>query len=196
MPDTPMPVTPAAGRTVAPRKAMPTGLNHLVLNVRDMAESHRFYTEVVGLAQVGQLTPTTERPNPPNMRFYSADHGNGRLSHHDLALVETKTLPEPGGPAAIAHVAFAFPDRETWLSHLAHLQAIGVPFDRRVEHGMTHSLYIRDPNGYGVELLYELPRESWEGDIAGALNYLKPLPTEGAAALEDRTEGLPDFSGR
>ena len=66
-------------------------------------------------------------------------------------------------------------------------------FDRRVEHGMTHSLYIHDPNGYGVELLYELPREVWEGDIDGALNFAVPVPTEGAEALEDRTEDVPVF---
>jgi catechol 2,3-dioxygenase len=57
---------------------------------------------------------------------------------------------------------------------------------------MTHSLYIHDPNGYGVELLYELPREVWEGDIDAALNYANQLPTEGAEALHDRTE-VPTF---
>ncbi len=53
---------------------------------------------------------------------------------------------------------------------------------------MTHSLYIRDPNGYSVELLYELPRETWEGDINAALNHYVALPTEGAEALADRAE--------
>ena len=38
---------------------------------------------------------------------------------------------------------------------------------------MTHSLYIHDPNGYGVEVLYDLPREIWEGDIDAALNWVK-----------------------
>ena len=66
-------------------------------------------------------------------------------------------------------------------------------FDRRVDHGMTHSLYIHDPNGYGVELLYDLPREIWEGDIDAALNWVRPLPTEGAEALQDETEDIPVF---
>ena len=48
----------------------PRGINHLVLNVRDIEESHRFWTEIVGFRQVGQLTPTKERPNTPKMRFY------------------------------------------------------------------------------------------------------------------------------
>jgi catechol 2,3-dioxygenase len=76
---------------------------------------------------------------------------------------------------------------------LAYLQEKGVKFDRRVEHGMTHSLYIHDPNGYGIELLYELPREVWGGDIDAALNFAVALPTEGKEALEDRTEGVPVF---
>ena len=47
--------------------ATPVGVNHIVLNVRDIEESHRFWTEVVGFSQVGQLTPTKDRPNPPKM---------------------------------------------------------------------------------------------------------------------------------
>ena len=73
------------------------------------------------------------------------------------------------------------------------LQSRGIVFDRRVNHGMTHSLYIHDPNGYGVELLYDLPREIWEGDIDAALNWAEQLPTEGPEALVDRTDGLPVF---
>jgi catechol 2,3-dioxygenase len=59
---------------------------------------------------------------------------------------------------------------------------------------MTHSLYISDPNGYGVELLYDLPREIWEGDIDAALNYVRPLPSEGPEALIDETENIPVFA--
>ncbi len=63
-----------------------------------------------------------------------------------------------------------------------------MPFLRRVNHGMTHSVYIADPDGHGIEVLYELPRDVWEGDIDGAQNYAEMLPTEGAEALVDRTE--------
>ncbi len=177
----------------------PSGLNHLVLNVRDLEESHRFWTEVVGFKQVGELKVSPTRPNPPKMRFYSGDH-DGSMNHHDVALVENKELPAPpadwamfGAPCAINHIAVTFPSREAWLGHLAYLQERGVKFNRRVDHGMTHSLYINDPNGYGVELLYELPREVWEGDIDGALNYARTVPTEGAEALADDLEGAPVF---
>ena len=56
---------------------------------------------------------------------------------------------------AISHIAIALPNREAWLQRLAFLQERGVKFDRRVEHGMTHSLYLHDPNGYGIALLYD-----------------------------------------
>jgi catechol 2,3-dioxygenase len=179
----------------------PIGLNHLVINVRDLEESHRFWTEMLGFKQVGEVRPRPDRPVTPKMRFYSGDHGGGRMNHHDIALVENRNLPAPprewsmygGAACAVNHIAIALPSREAWLRQLDYLQKRGVKFDRRVDHGMTHSLYIHDPNGYGVELLYELPRAVWEGDIDGALNYSKALPTEGAAALDDRAEGNPVF---
>jgi catechol 2,3-dioxygenase len=130
------------------------------------------------------------------MQFYSADH-DGQVTHHDLALMEVPDLPAPAADgtltSAIGHIAIALPNREAWLKQLAYLQRQDIKFERRVEHGMTHSLYIRDPNGYSVELLYELPRAVWEGNIQDALNHYVTLPTEGDAALEDRVDGVPVF---
>ncbi len=174
----------------------PTGINHLVINVRDLEASHRFWTEALGFEQVGEFHPTARNPNPRPMRFYAGIR-DGRTNHHDIALVENRDLPplpaDGSVPSAINHIAITLPDRESWLRQLAYLQESGVAFERRVDHGMTHSLYIRDPDGYGVELLYELPREVWEGDIDGALNWFRVLPTEGPEALEDETENLPVF---
>lgn len=176
----------------------PCGLNHLVINVRDMQQTHRFWTEILGFQQVAQFNADDPSGLRRNMQFYSADHGNGLLTHHDVAFCEVPGLPAPNPDgtltSAIAHIAIAYPDRESWMRQLAYLQNSGVRFERRVEHGMTHSLYIRDPNGYSVELLYELPREVWEGDINAAMNHYVALPTEGAAALEDRTD-VPVFAG-
>ncbi len=73
----------------------PVGLNHLVLNVRNIEESHRFWTEIIGFRQVGEIHATPKRPNPPKMRFYSGDHGGGAMSHHDVALIENPNLPPP-----------------------------------------------------------------------------------------------------
>lgn len=183
----------------APREAVtPVGINHLVLNVRNIEESHAFWTEIMGFKQVGELHPRPDRPNPPKMRFYSGDH-SGQMNHHDLALMEMPNLPDPSewsmsnSPLAINHVAITMPNREAWLQQVAFLQSKGVEFHRRINHGMTHSVYISDPNGYGIEVLYELSREVWEGDIDAALNYAESLPTEGAEALVDEADQVPVF---
>jgi catechol 2,3-dioxygenase len=182
-----------AQNTTPMRAVSPMRINHLVLNVRDLEESHRFWTEIVGLTQVGELRARPGQPLPPKMRFYSGDH-DGKMTHHDIALVESPNVPPPSqwvlsdGAVAINHVALQMPSREAWLAQLEFLQSRGVKFNWRVNHGVTHSVYINDPNGYGVEFLYELPREVWENDIDGAINWLENLPTDGPAALVDRTD--------
>ena len=174
----------------------PRGINHVVLNVKNIEVSHKFWTEIMGFKCVAQLKPVPGRVRP-KMRFYSGVASNGDLSHHDLALAETP-VPEGAGEQetwslmrkgiGLNHVAVAWPDRESWLKQLAYLQEKGVTFHRRVNHGMTHSVYISDPDGHGIEVLYELPREVWEGDIDGAQNYAENLPTEGPEALIDATD--------
>ena len=85
MADGTSPVVPAA-----PAEAVtPAGINHLVINVRDIEESHRFWTEILGFKQVG----VSLRRNG-KMRFYSGDHG-GQMNHHDIALCENPDLPVP-----------------------------------------------------------------------------------------------------
>ena len=77
-----VPTTPAEAVT-------PRGINHLVINVRDIEELHKFWTETLGFKQVGY----SKRRNG-KMRFYSGDH-DGRMNHHDIALCENPNLPKP-----------------------------------------------------------------------------------------------------
>ena len=88
----------------------------------------------------------------------------------------------------LAHLALAFGDREEWLAQLQHMQDIGQQVALRGNHGMTHSAYIVDPDGHGIEIVYDLPSTVWEGDINAALSHFEPLPTEGPEALEDDTD--------
>ena len=61
----------ADGNIDTPTEAVsPSGINHLVLNVRDIDESHKFWTEIVGFKQVGELHSRHDRPLPPKMRPY------------------------------------------------------------------------------------------------------------------------------
>jgi catechol 2,3-dioxygenase len=179
----------------------PRGINHLVLNVRDLEVSHRFWTEIMGFRCVAELKQTPGRLRP-KMRFYSGVDERGDVNHHDLALAEAPAGDPSGGETwdlmprrvGLNHVAITWPDRESWLQQLAFLHSKGVTFHRRINHGMTHSVYVSDPDGHGIEVLYELPREVWEGDIDGAQNHAEILPTEGAQSLVDRTDN-PVFDG-
>lgn len=171
------------------RPSTGAAINHLVLNVRDIDASHRFYTEVMGFEQCGELDAS--RPN--KMRFYRGQAGH----HHDLALMalpDGASQPDPDrwsmAPRRLGlnHIAIAYPDREAFLNQLNHLRAHGVEFIVRGNHGMTHSAYIQDPDGYGLEVLYELPSDVWEADINGALNYFEVMPTDGPESLVDDTD--------
>ena len=118
-------------------------VNHLVLTVRDIEASHKFYTEVLGFERHGMLgRETLDMVGGTKMYFYQG-HPD---AHHDIALVQSKgdvEAPEPWGGF--------FPD------------------------------------GNGIEVLYELPKEIWENDINGALNFFEMMPTEGADSLVDDT---------
>lgn len=150
----------------------PCGLNHLVLNVRDLDEAHRFWTELLGFRHVGTLRRSGPDGKPgPRMHFYSGEQ-DGQLRHHDIALVEVTDLPSDfaARPQAFNHVAIGYPTHEAWRKQIAFLTARGVTLHRRVDRGVTQSIHLRDPNGYEIELVHELPRPLWEGDIDGALN--------------------------
>jgi len=175
----------------------PRGVNHLVLNVRDIDESHHFWADILGFRQVGELHPRGDGIPSMTMRFYSGVVDE--VNHHDLALVEREGLPEPpaewsmfAGACAVNHIAITYPDRASWLEQVQYMKDQGVKMNLRVNHGMTHSVYVNDPNGYGVEVLYELPEAVWRGDIDGALNWAELLPPE--RLLEDDTNYETDFS--
>jgi len=169
----------------------------MVINVRDMGATHDFYTEMPGFRQVGQIgEPGSDR----DMRFYQ---GAG-AHHHDIAFVqifEPDTAPPIPDRAAnrasvliggdmpgIVHIALDYGTREAWLEQIEHLQKNDVEFLVRGNHGMTHSVYVADPDGNGIEVLYDLPREVWEDDIDAALNHFESLPRKGEEALVDNTE--------
>ncbi|MFZ0021454.1 MAG: hypothetical protein WAL10_29430, partial [Acetobacteraceae bacterium] len=61
--------------------------------------------------------------------------------------------------------------QEAWHKQIAFLTAHG-----RVDRGVTHSIHLSDPNGNEIELVHELPRELWEGDIDAALNRAVERP--------------------
>jgi len=165
---------------------------HLALMVRDIEASHRFYTEVVGLEQCGKIR--NDVLPDIDFRFYRGASDR----HHDLALVQIpdpSVFPPPNpewqmveNKTGINHFAICYPTREAFLERLRIAQEHGVEFRQRGNHGMTHSVYVADPDGNGVELLYELPEEVWVNNVNDALNYWSPMETDGEAALTDDTD--------
>lgn len=163
-------------------------VSHLVLTVRDIDASHRFFTEVLGFEQCGQF----ESPyfKDVDMRFYRGAPDR----HHDFALIQSNDVAsqppvvdyEVFGPrVGLNHLAISYDDRATWLAQLQKLQELGVHVLLRGNHGMTHSAYIQDPDGHGIEVLYDLPNEVWDGDVNAALSYFEPLAPD---SLEDDTD--------
>lgn len=163
-------------------------LQHLALMVRDIEASHRFYTEAVGFEQCGKLGDDVSAG--VDFRFYRGAP--------DLALVQ---IPDPSqfpppntawnmieNKQGINHFAICYPTREAFLERLEALRRLGVVFRQRGNHGMTHSVYVSDPDGHGVELLYELPEDVWIDDVNAALNHWEPMPTDGDDSLEDSTD--------
>lgn len=175
--------------TSAPARAeAPSGINHMVFNVRDIEESHEFWTKMMGFTQTGQLDSNE------GFRFYSGKV-NGETNHHDLALVQVEgETEEPdrwtmrAKAVGANHIAITWPDRESWMKQIAWLQTNDVKFHLRMNHGMTHSAYVSDPNGIGIEVLYEVPDEIWKQDVNKGLNFAELLPKEGPEALEDSME--------
>ena len=166
-------------QTARPAEApvSPQGISHVVVNVSNLERSHEFYTKVLGFRQVGEI----ERLR---MRFYAGVGGN----HHDLALMEVRDAEQSTEhkPIQLArprqlglnHIAIRMPDEAAFKRLHRHLVESGVPVDLRIDHGMSRSVYTTDPDGNGLELMYDLPREMWEDDLNRALNEATVLAND------------------
>ena len=120
--------------TSSTARRMPTcdGINHLVINVRDIEESHKFWTEILGFKRGG-----ADRNAATAMRFYSGDHDGQHESPRHRASGESEPAEAARGmedvrkPVAINHIAITMPSREAWLKRLAWLRENGVKFRAR-----------------------------------------------------------------
>jgi len=129
------------------------------------------------------------------MRFHSADHGEGRVHHRNIALTATLAFPSPPAdgiaPAtAFGHVAMALPRHPARLKRLGFPRRRGARQGRRAARGMTRSRGVRDPSGHSVGL----PRKVRDGDLDAALDHAVALPTERDGAPRNSTKSLPAFA--
>ena len=146
------------------------GIGHVHLKVADLDRSLKFYCGVLGFELTQRLGP--------NAAFLSA----GGYHHHlGLNTWESKGgSPPPAGATGLFHVALLYPDRAALGDALRRLLAAGVPLEGASDHGVSEALYLRDPDGNGLELYWDRPEADWPHTPAGELAmYTRPLDLDG-----------------
>jgi len=131
-------------------------VGHVVLKVRDLERSARFYRDVLGLKEVARF--------PGHMVFFSAGE-----NHHDLAILAVgEGAPSPARDAVgLYHVAFKIGTAiEDLRAAKAHLEAHGVGPLRLTDHRVSQSIYLNDPDGNGLELFVDADPRIWRDDPA------------------------------
>ena len=133
-----------------------TRLNHAVLFVRDVDRASAFYRDVFGFEEM-------ERPAGMRAAFMRSPAGD---NHHDLGLFEVgpaATRP-PRGSVGLYHLAWEVPTIEDLASAARALTDAGA-MSGASDHGVSKSLYGRDPDGNEFEVMWQVPREAW-GEFA------------------------------
>ena len=129
-----------------------TGLNHAVLFVRDAEAAAEFYARAFGFEELNR---------PRGMRaifMRSPDSGN----HHDLGLFEVgpEAARPPRGSTGLYHLAWEIDTIEGLAEMATSLRGLGA-LTGSSDHGVSKSLYGRDPDGNEFEVMWAVPREAW-----------------------------------
>ena len=142
------------------------GLGEIALRVEDLDSMQGFYEEVIGLKMV-QLVPD-------RLAFMAfGDY------HHNVALnVSNWQGAPPAVPenAGLLHAAFSYPTRRALGAAYQRAVAHGVANARGSDHGVTEAIYFDDPDGNGVEISWDCPRERWQYLPDGVLNVALGIP--------------------
>jgi catechol 2,3-dioxygenase len=147
--------TEPAERPIDPR----VDIGHVHLRVADLERSLAFYCGVLGF-QLVQRYGT-------GAAFVSAGG-----YHHHIGLNTWESLggsPPPPGSTGLYHVAIRYPDRRTLGDALRRLRAAGIDLEGAADHGVSEALYLRDPDGNGIELYRDRTRTEWPRAADGAL---------------------------
>jgi catechol 2,3-dioxygenase len=145
-------------------------IGHVHLKVSDLERALAFYSGVLGF----QLT----QRYGSSAAFLSA----GGYHHHiGLNTWESKGgSPPPPGTTGLYHVAIRYPTRAALADALRRLNAAGISLDGASDHGVSEALYLRDPDGNGIELYRDRPPEQWPRAADGSLAMdTRPLDLQG-----------------
>ena len=140
-------------------------LGHLVLYVSDLDTSRRFYRDLLGWRELIA---------GPGVAVYSS----GR-THHELLLIQVgpSAAPIPAGTrVGLYHFGLKIGDSDGELrAAVARLKEAAVPIVGMSDHGVTHSVYLLDPDGNEIELYIDVQPAAWREDLANMRMYTKPL---------------------
>lgn len=148
-------------------------IGHVHLKVADLDRALAFYQGVLGFALTQRLGRSAA--------FLSAGG-----YHHHIGLNTWESAggtPPPRGATGLYHLAIRYPDRPSLADALRRLLAAGIALDGASDHGVSEALYLRDPDGNGVELYRDRPADDWPRDASGNLDMVsEPLDLRGLLA--------------
>src|SRR6266480_1720607 len=126
-------------------------IGHVNLKVSDIDRALAFYVGVLGFEEQARIGDQAA--------FVSAGG-----YHHHIGLNTWESLggsPPPAGTTGLYHLAILYPNRAALADALRRLIAAGIPLDGASDHGVSEALYLRDPDGNGVELYRDRPLAEW-----------------------------------
>jgi catechol 2,3-dioxygenase len=148
-------------------------IGHVHLKVADLERALGFYRGVLGF----ELTQRFGR----NAAFVSAGG-----YHHHIGLNTWESAggaPPQAGNTGLYHLAILYPTRAGLADALLRLHRAGIPLDGASDHGVSEAIYLRDPDGNGVELYWDRPPGQWPRTVDGGLAMVtRPLDLNGLAA--------------
>lgn len=160
--------------TIDPR----AGIGHVHLKVADLERSLAFYCGVLGFA----LTQRYGR----GAAFVSAGD-----YHHHIGLNTWESLggnPPAPGTTGLYHTAILFPDRQSLAQAVRRVLDAGIQLEGAADHGVSEAVYLRDPDGNGLELYRDRPAAEWPRTPDGEL-AMTTRPLDLSALLVEATPG-------
>ena len=136
-----------------------TRIGHVHLKVADLDRAIGFYSGVLGFE--------LQQRYGAQAAFLSAGG-----YHHHIGLNTWESLggtPAPRGHTGLYHTAFLYPDRASLADALYRVLEAGIELDGAADHGVSEAIYVRDPDGNGVELYRDRPEAEWPRDSKGVL---------------------------
>ena len=93
-------------------------------------------------------------------------------------------LPPPPNTTGLYHVAVRFPDRKTLAEAVHRVLRANIQVDGASDHGVSEAVYLRDPDGNGVELYRDRPRDEWprQSDGESVAMFSRPLDLDALLA--------------